>query len=218
MKKSLLILLINTCILSSISAQTVYSNKNDVFAAKTFTFFGYDYTQLRIADGTRMGQNLMPFFPALSKLLLGRFNQKEFEIMFRKGKHNIPFNTNPTVSGNEKINNGKIVTLEPQKIPADSLPVMIKKYQLTETEGIGSVIIFECFNREANTESAYMVFFDIATRNILYSKYIESRDGNGYNYMGDWKKAALKAIPRLLDLCVKDFDLYRKEQKKANKN
>ncbi|MGQ0828803.1 MAG: hypothetical protein ACT4ON_10455 [Bacteroidota bacterium] len=217
MKKALLILLVNASIVSDIFAQAIYTNKNDVFAAKSFNFYGYDHTKLRIADATRMGQNIMPFFPALSKLLLAEFNQKKFEIMFRKGKGNIPFYPIPTESLNAKINNGKVVTIQPQKISVDSLSAMIKKYELPEKEGIGSVIIFECFNREEKTETAYMVFFDIATRNILYSKDIESRDGNGYNYMGDWKKAALKTIPRLLDLCVADFNLYRKQQKEANK-
>jgi len=202
----------NAFIGSNIHSQTVYTSQEDVFASKSFTFYGYDFTKLRVADATRAGQNLMPFFPALTKLLLDRFNQKEFEIIFKKGKSNVPFNTIPTTTENEKINNGKIVTTAHQKISADSLAQMIKKYQLTEKEGIGSVIIYECFDREAQTISAFMIFFDIATRNIIYSKHIDSRDGNGYNYMGDWKKASLKAIPRLLDLCADDFDLYKKSK------
>jgi len=217
MKKAALIFLIHACIASNTFAQTVYTTKNDVFAAKAFNFYGYDYTRLKINDEKRYGQNIMPFFPALSKLLLAEFNQKKFEIMFRKGKGNIPFYPIPTESLNAKINNGKIVTNYCQKLLVDSLTAMIKKYELPDKEGIGSVIIFECFNREEKTETAHMVFFDIVTRTILYSKDIESRDGNGYNYMGDWKKAALKTIPRLLDLCVADFNLYRKQQKEANK-
>jgi hypothetical protein len=217
MKKTILILLVNVCTLPGIFSQTVYTSKNEVFHSKSFTFYGYDYTKLRVSDGTRMGQNLMPFFPALSKLLLKQFPQKDFEIKFKKGKDNVPFNPIPTETLNEKINNGKIVTTEPQKISPDSLAEMIRKYQLPEKEGIGSVIIFECFDRAAQTETAYMIFFDISTRNILYSQRVESRDGNGYNYMGDWKKAAVKTIPRLLDLCADDFNAYRKEQKNATK-
>jgi hypothetical protein len=217
MKKSFFILLISTCFSTGLFSQTIYTTKTDVFASKSFTFYGYDYTKLRVADGSRIGQNLMPFFPALSKLLLSHFVQKDFEIQFKKGKNNVPFNTLPTEMLNEKINNGKVVTTEPQKISPDSLAAMIKKYELPEKEGIGSVIIFECFDRATETERAYMVFFDIATRNILYFKNVESHDSNGYNYMGDWKKAALKTVPRLLDLCADDFNAYRKEQKNALK-
>jgi hypothetical protein len=217
MKKHLQLLLITACITSGTIAQTVYSNKSDVFASKIFNFYGYDYTMLKLADGSRMGQDFKKFFPSLSKILLGEYNQKEFEIMFRKGKYNIPFNTIPTETENEKINNGKFVTNDPHKISADLLSSMIKKYELPEKQGIGSVIIFECFNREANTVSAYMVFFDIATKTIIYSKDVDSHDGNGYQYMGDWKKASIKAVKRLLNSCVDDFDEYRKEQKKLSK-
>jgi hypothetical protein len=213
--KKIFLLFLSACLLSGLIAQTVYTNPNDVFGSKSFMFYGYDYTLLKIADGSRVGQDFTKFFPALSKLLVGEFNQKEFEIKFRKGKNNIPFNITPTETDNAHINNGKVVTQGPYRILPDSLTERVKRYQLPEKEGIGSVIVFQCFNREEKTITAFMIFFDISTRAILYSKEVESRDGNGYNYMGDWKKASLKAIPRLLELCTEDFNFYRKTQKQA---
>lgn len=208
---ALVLLFVLLCTVSK--AQNVYSTESDVFGAKTFNFYGYDYTKLTLADATRIGQDLTKFFPGMSELLLKQFNQKEFEIMFKKGKGNIPFRTAPTDTLNAKINFGKIAAADLKKIAPDTLSAMIKKYELNEKEGIGSVILLECFNRETKTISAYYVFFDISTRAIIYSKYIESRDGNQYNYMADWKKAALVAMERLLASVVVDFNAYRKGQK-----
>lgn len=213
MKKYAILIFLFALQFTVTDAQSVYTNESDVFGAKTFNFYGYDYTKLRLADATRIGQDLTKFFPGMSELLLKQFNQKEFEIMFKKGKGNIPFKTTPTDTLNARINFGKIATDGPSKIAPDSIASMVKKYELSEKEGIGSVILLECFNRETKTISAYYVFFDISTRAIIYSKYIESRDGNQYNYMADWKKAALVAMERLLVSVVDDFNTYRKGQK-----
>jgi hypothetical protein len=217
MKKLFLALLICIYWGQSLVAQSVYTNKNDVFGAATFTFYGFDYTGLKLADGSRVGQDFKKFFPSLSKVLLAQYNEKKLEINFRKAKGAITFNSIPTETENDKINNGKFVTQVPQKISPDSLSLMVKTYQILEKDGIGSVIIFDCFNREAETVTAHMVFFDISTRTVLYAKNIESEDRNGYNYMADWKAASVKAVNRLLDVCANDFNEYRKEQRNATK-
>lgn len=211
--KKILIIVCSLFLFSSINAQKVFTNEKDVYDSETLFFYGFDYSGLRIADGTRIGQNLMPFFPAVTKLMEGGHNQKYMEVKFKKAKGKITYNTSPAVKRNEKINNGKVAAEEARKLTPDSLSAMVKRYELPETEGIGYTIIFECFDRSEQTISEYIVFFDIATRNIISTKYLVSKDGNGYNYMGDWKKASIKAVDRLIDAYAKDLNTYKKAQK-----
>jgi hypothetical protein len=210
--KKLLITLLGILSVGFIHAQ---NSCNTVYDSKSLFFYGFDYSGLRIADATRIGQNIMPFFPATAKLMEKRHDQKNMEVRLRKAKGAVTYNTAPATSRNEKINNGKVVAEDPRKLTPDSLSAMVKRYELTEKEGIGYTVIFECFNREEQTISAYMVFFDIATRDVICTKSVVSHDANGYNYMGDWKKASIVAMERLMDVYVKDAAAYRKEQKKA---
>jgi hypothetical protein len=209
MKKLLISLLciVNIC---GISAQNGCST---VYDAKSLYFYGFDYSGLRIADATRIGQNIMPFFPATAKLMEKGNGEKDMEIRLKKAKGAIVYNTAPATSRNEKINNGKVVGEEPRKLTPDSLSAMVKRYELTEKEGIGYTVIFECFDRSEQTISVHMVFFDIATRDVICTKSVVSHDANGYNYMGDWKKASIVAMERLMEVCKKDVNVYKKGQK-----
>lgn len=197
MKKFALLLIINSCLIINTYSQIVYATVKDVYTIKTLTFYGYDFSNLKIADETRIGQPLKKQFIPFSLFLEDNFPKNKMKSIFRKDTLN--FNLMPTGLANEKTNNDKIATVNPQNISGDRLSIIISNYETTEKEGIAYVIIFECFDREAKTVSAYMVFFDIATRNILYSTHTVSFDRNGYNYMGDWKPACLFAVRKLLD-------------------
>ena len=198
-------------------AQIAYTGQEDIFAAKSFHFYGFDLTKLKIADGKRMGQNFRKFFPAFNELMLKQFNQKEFEIIFAKGKGNVPFNPEPTQSSIDKINHAAVVIQSSRTLSQDTISSVIATYKLPENSGLGSVVIFDCFDKAAMTVAVSIQFFDIATRKIIYSKSIVSKDKNGYNNMGDWKKASIRAMERLLKNAGEDFIAYKKEQKKLKK-
>jgi hypothetical protein len=206
MKKTTLLLLIGSFLMINVYSQNTYTTVKDVYTIKTLTFYGYDFSNLRIADETRIGQPLKKQFIPFSLFLEDKFPRNKMKAIFRKDTLN--FNLMPTGLVNEQTNNNRIASYLPEKISVGALSTMISTYQLSEKEGIGYTIIFECFDRKAKTVSAYMVFFDIATKNVLYSTHTVSFDQNGYNYMGDWKVACLFAVRKLLDN-------YKKEKKAA---
>ena len=47
---------------------------------------------------------------------------------------------------------------------------------MKQKEGIGFVVIVECFEKETKMTTAYFTFFDIATKKVLISDYF------GYDY------------------------------------
>ncbi|HSH67812.1 MAG TPA: hypothetical protein VLB84_18870 [Bacteroidia bacterium] len=214
-KRNMVVLLIGIGLISHLNAQTNTAGKEAVFASPSFHYYGYDFTRLKIVDDKRKGQSFNKFFTSLNTLLLKKFNQKKLEIMFRRKKGAIPFNPFPTQEGMFKIDNDSVVAIKPPaRLSSEILESLIAAYKLDETNGIGCVTVFECFDSYAMTVTADLLFFDISTRKISYSKEIVSRDKNSYNSMGDWKAASIKAMERLLKLTVKDFELYAKEHKK----
>ncbi len=198
---------------ASLSAQDASASDAEVFNAKTLHFYGFDFTGLKVADGSRIGQNSQPFIESTAKMLGKQFNEKEMEIRLRKGKGNIPFNTSPTVKLNALIDNKDFISEKNWKLSAELLSEMVRSYSLEETSGIGYTVIFECFDRQAENISEYLVFFDIATRKIISARYLVSHDKNRYDFMGSWKEASVKAVGRLLDRYTQDLGLYRKQLK-----
>jgi hypothetical protein len=194
MKKAILFLLISSSLLSSY-AQTVYNSENDVLNAKTLSFYGFDYTRLRIVDENRIGQPLKKFLFNLNTFLGKEIPKKKMQAWLRKDT--IHMDLAHSFLMNDAIVNGRIATMDPYTFPADSLNSFISGYQLNAKEGIGYSIIFESFNKADKTASAYLVFFDIATKKVLYSEYERSLNRNSYNYINDWKPAAFEAVKHL---------------------
>jgi hypothetical protein len=129
-------------------------------------------------------------------------------------KDSVVFDMMAVNTANERINNGKIAVEEPISFPVDSLPGSIKKLEIKESSGVGSLIVFECFNRAAKTASAYLVIFDISTGSILYTKHASFKNQNGYNYISDWKATAFLTVEELYLGYMTDRRAFLKAQKK----
>ncbi len=177
-------------------SQKVYSSKKDVYAAKEIMFYGYDYTGFRIADAKRIGQDLKKtvFF------WIGFLNEHitEKKLISWLDKDRVTFDFDPTVALNKKLKSEDLGVATKHTISKDSIQSFIDKYEVKEKEGIGFVVIVECFDNDAKRTSAYFTFFDIATKKILMSDYISSRDGNSYNRVADWGTALILAFKKYL--------------------
>jgi hypothetical protein len=191
MRTGILIASLLFCI--NIKAQTI----NNVYLSQKLTFYGYDFTHLKVADQNRIGQPLKKFFPKLSKFIQSETPEKKVKSLIKKDT--LIYEPLVTEQLIETIENGRIASIKPQTISQDTLQNCIKNYSLKEKSGIGSVMIFECFDKEAETVSLYFIFFDIATRKIIDSLHVSSHDRNSYNYMNDWKPAASKAVRHAFD-------------------
>lgn len=202
--KKIIFLFFISAICQRANSQQSFTYVNDVYNAQNVMFYGYDYTKLRIADASRIGQPLKKFFPSLTTFFSKEIPPKKMQAWLKK--ETVTFDIMAINAANERINNGKIATQDPVTFPVDSLKSSVNNLEIKEKEGIGSLVVMECFDREAKTVSAYLVFFDIASGKILYNKHVVSKNNNGYNYMGDWKAASYEAVEKL-------YDGYRDDRK-----
>lgn len=196
MKPSLIIVSIIICL--NTFGQTVYSSENDVFRSKNIIFYGFDFTDFQLSDAKRIGQDLKKYVFNLTGFLLEHLPEKKLKKWIEKDT--VVYSLNPVMLLNKKINNDDIASPIKHTINKDSLQLFIDKYSITEKEGIGYVIIYECFDSNSKRVSAYSVFFDIATKKILLSEYVSHRDGNSYNRISDWNPASFETIKSLTNL------------------
>lgn len=194
-KQSLIIVSILICL--NTFGQTVYSSENDVFSSKNIIFYGFDFTDFQLSDPKRMGQDLKKYVLSLTGFLIDRLPEKKLQAWLNKDI--IIYNLNPTLQLNKKVNNEDIASPVKHTISKDSIQTFIDKYAASEKEGIGYVIIFECFDNASKRVSAYSVFFDVSTRKILVLDYITVHDHNSFNKLLDWNAPAISAVKRLTE-------------------
>ena len=171
-------------------------SENDVYDAREIIFYGYDYSHFRLADAKRIGQDIKNYVFVWTGFCQERITEKKLTSSLNKEK--VTFNFDPTLTLNKKLNSNDLGAATKHSISKDSIQSFIYDYKLTEKEGIGFVVIIECFDNASKRTSGYFTFFDIATKQVLISDYISSRDGNSYNHVSDWGAALVIAFKKYL--------------------
>jgi hypothetical protein len=212
MKKAILIILINICLYSSTYCQTVYTSEKDVYTSKDVVFYGYDFSDFQLSDAKRMGQDVRKFILYLDAEFFSE-HISDKKLKKRLEKDSIIYNFDPTILLNKKITNDGISSAFIHKICKDSLQSFINRYSITEKEGIGYVIIYECFDKGTKSASAYSVFFDIASRKILMTDYVSRYDSNSFNRIRDWEPLSIKVINLLLEKYSDRIEAIKKATK-----
>lgn len=161
----------------------IYNPQSEkVFLATEIVYFGIDFTHFKISDFKKINQGeemKTKHIPALA----GRFN--EYLQPERASKH-----LGKKVTGDYQSVQFLIKNLNPDNIVLgskfiltnDSISEIIKKYKLKETVGIGLVQIPESFNKAERYVTAFSVFFDIQTREVLYSIKAKGLPGSKWGF------------------------------------
>ncbi len=189
-------------ILKSSFSQTY--NQNDVLLTKKLYFYGYDFSKFQLADAKLMTRDLKSYIFKLSSFLDEHLPEKKLKKWFKKDT--IIYNYMPTTNINKKINSDDIGCAFTTSISSDSIQGIINKYQISDKQGIGYVVIFECFTKATKLASAYHVFFDVATKKIITSENIISKNGNSYRYISDWNGGAFSNLGFYKKLYKKRLD------------
>lgn len=184
--------------------QTKTSQEARVFNAKEFVFYGYDYTHFKIADAKRLDEDLKKFVFEWIGFCSEHVTEKKLQSWLDKDK--VSFDYEPTLSLNKQLKTDDLGTITKHTFPGDSIPNMVRRYITKEKEGIGLAIQMECFDNSKKRVSAYFTFFDIATKEVLMSDYLSSRDGNSYNRVSDWGSGTVIAVKKYVSV-------YKEKQK-----
>ena len=154
--------------------QKIYSSEKDVFDANEIVFYGYDFSHFKLADAKRFNNiKVKAFIPAW----IGYLNKYEDEetLTKRLKKNKVTFDFDYTTNIIKTLKNEDLVSILKGSLSPDSIQNIISRYELKQKEGIGFVLIVECFEKTNETSTVYFTFFDIATRKVLISDYF------GYN-------------------------------------
>lgn len=191
----------------------IYNPQSElIFSANEIVYYGLDFTHFKISDFKKINQGQemkTKYFPAL----VGRFNNdmppERVGNYLRKssvGDLNFIGDLNTIQLLIKDMNPDDIVLANTFILTNDSIAEIVKNYKLKETNGIGFVQIGESFNKAERYLTVFYVFFDIASREVLFSIKPKGLPGSKWGFTDYLYNG-------LMDTYSIFIDYYRKEKK-----
>ena len=175
----------------------------------TIIYYGIDFSNARLTNPKKVvtANKLRKYFPAW----IADFDQ-DYELEHRVKKYMKKDDFIYSASDVQKRYESVIedwVLFEDYSMGIEKVESSIKSYSLQEKSGVGFVINIENFNKRADRGTMFISFFDIKTRDILWSVEMFGKPG-GFGMTTYWTSS----IKQTMD---KFFDLYRKRSKEVRK-
>lgn len=182
--KKLLLIVVTMFVWTASSAQSDFG--------RTVNFYGVDFSRAKAYGAKETGAQFATAFVAINALVFKEWEKYNPEKFIDKNISIVDILA--TQELNEKVNRRDIVTDSPSYILAESdISEMVKMYEIEESDGIGLVIICELLNKEKNMGNYTIVFFDIATREVLYNKFVTGK-AKGIGLRNFWARSLLNAM------------------------
>ena len=185
-----------------------------VFSTKEIVWCGIDLSEAKCigSEGfTEPVQVKERFFEAWNNLVLQESSKYDIQKFYLKDR--ITNDLSVVNTRNQMPVVGELVISKPYNFQEGQLEKIIKSYKLEMAEeGVGVVYVVESLNKTAQLAAVHVVFFDIATKDILWTKkYTEAPKGFGFrNY---WAGAFYK----IMRASERDYAAAQKQFAKASK-
>ena len=194
----------------------VNAKAGNVFSAESLTFFGIDYSRVRLIGdhGHGFGKDMDTakirdkYFQAFNSVVVNE--RKKYDLSKATGGKFIEYKLDSVLKINAKADPNNLRALT--KSNPLGLPVvasMVKKYDTKGTKGIGFVIIADQMNKFDKLAHYYVTFFDVNTKIVLFSAYVKGKPG-GFGYRNFWLRSVYNVMK---DMAKGDWEYWKKEAK-----
>jgi len=139
------------------------------------TWFGWDFSHLKITDHNAYGYMVKNYVPNWLKKLNKYFPESQIDNRLDKKIFSADLMTIQNLY--QTVDDKFLESPTLYELSVDSIPKIVNKYNLPQKDGAGFVIIVETMNRPQRFVSAYLTFFDIATREVLWTTKMKGLPG-----------------------------------------
>jgi hypothetical protein len=177
----------------------------EVFSATEVVWYGLDFTKAKFVGQFDQGFGALPatgmdmknkWIPQWNSLIAKE--PQNFKIKDAIRKDNIYYDLAPLNELNSKIDVDKAMSFNAGKIEASEIDGMVKNYGTGDKKsGIGLAFIVENFDKNMETASVYVTFFDIASKKVLMTEKMSGK-AMGVGMRNYWA-GAIKAILKQID-------------------
>lgn len=163
------ICLISLNIFAQKSAEKTPDKSALVKSCDTLWYYGIDLSHVRVTDGTKIARGLK-YSQVYPPAWVG-FVEKELSpygyVQPALEKKVFYYVADEVQHSTQNVSPNFIIGVN-YSFPADTVVKAVKSYKLSRTSGIGLVIIPENFNKNTESATSYVTFFDIKTREVLW--------------------------------------------------
>ena len=175
------------------SGLTIVSNTNAVINANKIHFYGWDIANMKLSDGTWIdkAEELRPRLSSMIGLLSSRFSP---EYVAKALNKEVEADLDVVQKLYMDIDYNDFVTFNPYEISEDYLKEIVKAYNLPQNKGVGLVIIAENMNKEERYTTAFVTFFDLETRKLLWVTKMKGLPGSKWGFSKYWYEGYLECF------------------------
>ncbi len=179
--------------------QKVFTTKKDISDAKEIIFFGYDFSHFKLAEAKRLNKNEnISVYPPAWVGFLNKMKDEAYYADKLKTKK-VVFDFDHTTEVMKNLKDDDLISITKNVIHPDSIQNIVNSFQFKQKEGIGFLIVVECFEKQTKTSSAYFTFFDIATKKIIMSNNYATSHAAGTGLTSYWGAGLNETIFTYLD-------------------
>ena len=192
----------------------VNKNSTKVVEAKEIVYYGWDFTQVKLFDGDLMGNSedeLKSNIGSIIGLLSERYTSDKMSDLL--DKEIIPEMDIIQRKYFER-DFSNIVSFTNFEINIEDIENIVNSYSVPQKSGTGLVLIAECMNKSDKFTTAYVTFFDIETKSLLWVTKMKGNPDRKSKFSKEWfygfEETILYWIPKF-------YEPKKKELKKAKK-
>jgi hypothetical protein len=184
--------------------------ENEVIKSTQITYYGVDFSKLRLTEAKQVSKDLLlkKYFSAWLGFLEKKY-RPEYYVKKLLQKENFSYSPSD-VQNRISLVPEKWVELGDYSFNIDTVKSVVASYHLQKKDGIGFVIIVENFNDRNNNLTEYCTFFDIASKEVLWSAKVAGHP-SGIGMTKYWGNGVFDAFKKYL------YNLYFLELKKDRK-
>ncbi len=198
------LLLITLIIMLSISFSTkaqkrksglpiVEENTKSIVDADTIYYYGWDMANMKLSDGTWVdkAEELRPRISSIIGMLSDRFSPAYVSKALQKEvQADLDVIQKLYIESDYK----DFVTFNPYKLSKESLIEIVEGYELSDNSGVGLVIIAENMNKNERYTTAFVTFFDLETRQLLWVTKMKGLPGSKWGFSKYWYEGYLECF------------------------
>ena len=188
MKKILLMLALVLCFNSFAYAQA----PEKVLSEKSIVWFGLDFSKIKLINSDADPDKVINrFFKSWNNLIIKEQKKYNIKKAFRKNSMKVDLET--VKKRNKLPDPDALIVYDEYKLKEADIKAVIKKYGSSHEKGMGLVFIMESFDKEEEEGCMWITFFDIATKNVLFTQRMCGESG-GIGFRNYWARTIYNVL------------------------
>lgn len=158
-----------------------------------FMFYGVDYAQAKVARAMEHPASFLEAFERINLLL--KAEPKKYKVGRRTHKKVKGTSLSAVNKRNRAINIDSLMLdgTDYNFLSHEQIEEELNALPLTETDGVGLVIIAELLDKSREEGLYHVVFFDVATRKLI-TKWKVSGKAGGFGLRNHWANSLVKVL------------------------